>query len=95
MVLIILSLNLGRGTVLNALFMSLVISMLQDGYLGGLKLYSMCFVSLLWRVIVEWLGRSPYCEWERRMSGLILVRISFSVTLNVVDKREWAGGGKC
>ncbi len=57
---------------------------------GGswLKPVVMCCVRLVRRVVVEWFWRKPCWESARGICGDIRRRMSFSKTLETVERRE-------
>ena len=75
------------GTVSNALFMSIAVSIdLWEG--DWLKPLMMCCVREVRAVVVEWLLLNPYWKSVRVIGGEILFSIDFSSSLLMEQSRE-------
>ena len=77
-----------RGTVLKALLMSIVASIVRCGGLGRFWPSSVVCVRCVRSVLVECLGRKPCCVWDRGMCGVMFCRTSLSSILEGVQRRE-------
>ena len=71
-----------------ALLMSMVAMIVLDGGLFPLNPSRMCWVTLVRRVVVEWFLLNPCWIPDVGRLGVIFVRMSFSIVLEIVHSRE-------
>ena len=84
---LIFSMSKCRGTISKTLLISIATIMVRFGGLA-LKPDRMSWVKSVSNVVVECFGLNPCCCWTKGSEGDISLSISFSKSLETVDKRE-------
>lgn len=84
----ILLIRIWRGTVSKALLMSMAARMVRVGGSFWLKPVKIRCVRSVRSVVVECCCLKPCCVFDRGMSFVILVLMSFSKTLDIVESND-------